>query len=115
MNEDERYLVRPQCNGYFVVRKALGADEVAECNRAIEHHSDDLTEIDQSLAGGSKALEGTSHRLGLGGMLAWERPWCEPFRHLLVHPSIAPYLNVILGERYRLDHGPGLIAMQRRL
>ena len=30
---------------------------------------------------------------------------------LLVHPSISPYFNVILGKGYRLDHGPGLIAM----
>lgn len=28
-----------------------------------------------------------------------------------MHPNIAPYLNGILGEDYRLDHGPGLIAM----
>ena len=109
MNDEQRYLF--DLNGYLVLREVLDADEVAEFNRAIDHHSDDLTEIDRSLAGGSKALEGTSRRLGLGGMLSWERPWCAPFRHFLVHPGIAPYLNVILGEGYRLDHGPGLIAM----
>ena len=44
-------------------------------------------------------------------MLAWDRPYCEPFRKLLVHPRIKPYLEEILGRGYRLDHGPGLIAM----
>ena len=68
MNEDERYLF--DLNSYLALRTALGADEVAEFNRAIEHHIDELTEIDRSLAGGSKALYGTSRRLGLSGMLA---------------------------------------------
>ena len=44
-------------------------------------------------------------------MLSWEDPWCEPFRELLVHPGVKPYLEGVLGEGYRLDHGPGLIAM----
>ena len=49
MNEDERYLF--DLNSYLALRTALGADEVAEFNRAIEHHIDELSEIDRSLAG----------------------------------------------------------------
>jgi hypothetical protein len=29
-----------------------------------------------------------STRIDLGGMLAWPRPHCEPFRELLVHPKV---------------------------
>ncbi len=29
----------------------------------------------------------------------------------MVHAKVSPYLKLILGDRYRLDHGPGLIAM----
>ena len=47
------------------------------------------------------------------GMLAWERPHCEPFRDLLVHAQLQPYLNELLGGGYRLDHGPLLIAMDK--
>ena len=75
MNDDERYLF--DLNGYLVLRQVLDAGEVAEMNAAIDHHGDGLNERDGSLAGGSGALAGTSHRKDLGGMLAWERPWCE--------------------------------------
>jgi hypothetical protein len=109
MNEDEKYLF--DLNGYLVLKDVLSADEVAKLNQGIDHHSDQISEIDGSLAGGSKVLEGTSRRKDLGGMLAWERPWCEPWRKLLVHPQVKPYIEGVLGEGYRLDHGPGLIAM----
>ena len=76
------------------------------------------------------------HRMDLGGMLSWEQPHCEPFRErdthttttregppgftepvrcwaaVLCHDSVKPYLDGVLGEGYRLDHGPGLIAME---
>ncbi len=110
MTEDERYLF--DMAGYLVVKDALTPEEVACCNATIDHHIDGLKEREGSLAGDSKALAGTSHRMDIGGMLGWERPWCEPFRKLLAHPRIVPCLNGILGKGYRLDHGPGLIAME---
>ncbi len=109
MTDDEKYLF--DLTGYLVLRDVLTPEEVERCNAAIDKHVDRLQEMEQSMAVGSKALEGTSHRRDLGGMLAWERPWCEPFRALLVHPRVVPYLEVILGKGFRLDHGPGLIAM----
>ena len=109
MNEDEKYLF--DLNGYLVLRGVLTKEDVELCNAGIDHHIDQLNEREGSLAGGSASLAGTSHRRDLGGMLGWERPWCEPFRRLLAHPVIVPYLNTSLGEGYRLDHGPGLIAM----
>ncbi|MGY8822590.1 MAG: phytanoyl-CoA dioxygenase family protein [Candidatus Latescibacterota bacterium] len=109
MNEDEKYLF--DLNGYLLLKNVLTVAEVAELNAGIDHHREQLQEREGSLAGGSKALEGTSHRKDLGGMLAWERPFCEPFRRLLIHERIKPFLEEILGRGYRLDHGPGLIAM----
>ena len=108
MNDDAKYLF--DLMGYIVIEDALTPEEVAHCNAAIDHRIDQL-KSSPSYSGGSRALAGTSTRQDLGGMLSWERPWCEPFRELLVHPSISPYFNVILGKGYRLDHGPGLIAM----
>ena len=32
---------------------------------------------------------------------------------MLAHPNTAPHLNTILGEGWRLDHGPGLIGMDQ--
>ena len=91
--------------------------------------------------GDSKTLggEGTSTRLGnQESLMDLEQPYCQPFRapHLLLlfvaadigmlsarcairagdmlaHPKTMPHLNTILGEGWRLDHGPGLIAMDK--
>ncbi|HIC18081.1 TPA: hypothetical protein EYO77_08210, partial [Candidatus Poribacteria bacterium] len=109
MNEDEKYLF--DLMGYVIIPDALTDTEVKTCNQAIDHHTELLRERQDSLAGGSEALAGTSHCKDMGGMLSWDRPWCELFRQLLVHPKVSPYLDAILGECYRLDHGPGLIAM----
>ena len=109
MNADEKYLF--DLMGYIIIPDALTGEEVKRCNQAIDHHIGQLREMQDSLAGGSGALAGTSHRKDMGGMLSWDRPWCEPFRQLLVHPNVSPYLDTILGKSYRLDHGPSLIAM----
>jgi len=109
MTDDEKYLF--DLTGYLVIRGALGEEEVRLCNEAIDHHKELFKEREESLSGGSSALEGTSHRLDISRMLAWERPWCEIFRDLLIHPNVLRYLQGILGTGYRLDHGPGLIAM----
>ena len=37
-------------------------------------------------------------------MLGWDDG--DPFRGLLAHPRIAPYLAALLGDGYRLDHQP---------
>ena len=111
MTDDEKYLF--DLNGYLVLTDVLTSEEVDRCNEAIDRHADQLQEREGSLTIGAPALGGTSNRKDLGGMLAWERPWCEPFRAMLVHPRVMPYLYVILGKGYRLDHGPGLIAMDK--
>ena len=46
-------------------------------------------------------------------MLSWDQPYCEPFRELLVQPRVKSILDGILGIGFRLDHGPGLIAMEK--
>ena len=111
MNQDDRYLF--DLNGYLVVKEVLSSEEVTTCNAAIDHHIDQLKEYERSLAGDSSALAGTEHRHDMGGMLSWDKPWCEPFRTMLAHPNMVPYLNGVLGEGYRLDHGPGLIAQNQ--
>ena len=109
MNEEEKYLF--DLNGYVVLSNVLSAQEIEHGNEAIDHHSDQMWERDSSLAGESTSLKGSSRRVEVGGMLSWKRPWCELFRSLLIHPGTKPYLEGILGEGYRLDHGPTLLAM----
>ncbi|MBT5872880.1 MAG: hypothetical protein HOH43_05625, partial [Candidatus Latescibacteria bacterium] len=35
-------------------------------------------------------------------------PWGEPFRNLIDHPAVLPYLTDLLGSRLRLDHDYGM-------
>jgi hypothetical protein len=112
MTDDERYFF--DVTGYLVVEDALTGAEVAACNAAIDQFSERIKPRgrEKPLAEGSAALQGQSGRLELTGMLAWEKPWCEPFRKLLVHPQIVGRLNEMSGQGFRLDHGPLLIGAE---
>ena len=115
MTDEELYLF--DLNGYIVIEGVLSADQVDRCTQAIDHQigAGVAKLVERSakltLAGGSSVMEGRSRRLDLhGDMLEWARPWCEPFRDLIVHPRLKPYLNAILGEGFRIDGGPSYIA-----
>jgi hypothetical protein len=111
MNDDEKFFF--DLEGYLILKNVLSADEVAHCNEAIDHHSASFFETDRTLEGESKVLGGGAKQKWMEGMLAWQRPWCEPFRDLMVHPRVGPYLAEVLEGTYRLDHGPLLIAMNK--
>ena len=90
MNADEKYLF--DLNGYLVIKNVLTPEEVVLANEAIDKHSDQarVRPRDQTLDGGSPELKGEQGRGELGGMLGWEEPWCNPFRHMLAHPTLVP-------------------------
>ena len=113
MNDEEKYLF--DLNGYLVIKNVLASDEIALCNQSVDQHADQIRERvgELSLSGGSEPLKGVTGRGDLGGMLGWEKPWSQPFRELLAHPKIVPYLNEILGVGFRMDHNPGLITMRK--
>ena len=111
MTDDELYLF--DLNGFIVIEGLLSADEVDRCNQAIDHQiAADVAKVIErppagTLDGGSSVMAGTSRRLDMqGDMLAWERPWCDPFRLMLTHPKIVDIFNEVLDEGFRLDHGP---------
>jgi hypothetical protein len=85
MNENEQYLFDLQ--GYIAVPNALDKEQLADLNALLDKH------IEQECASDRPA-----HRFG--GLLEWGKP----YRDLIDNPSIVPYLDVILGERFRLDH-----------
>ncbi len=109
MDEYEKYTF--DLNGYLVVENILTPEEIAACNGAINQNADRIRERseEQSLSGGSGALKGKQGRGDLGGMLTWPQPWCRPFRDLLAHPRIVPYLLELLRDGFRLDHLYGII------
>lgn len=100
--------------GYVVVRGALSPAQLKLANEAVDNME---LEASPSYTRGSSALAGAGTgitRLGyVGGLLDLPPPYCTPFREMLAHPATTPHLNTILGEGWRHDHGPGLIAMDQ--
>ena len=109
MTETEKYLF--DVHGYLVIKGALSPAEVVAANAAIDHHAAKIQIRPNDLAHGSKTLEGKTGRGDLSGMLTWEKPHCEVFRQMVVHPNIAPYLEELLGPGFRLE-GLGIITME---
>ena len=111
MSTDEKYLF--DLVGFVIVRDVLSEEHLEVANAAI-----DASELTQSpeYFGDSVALKGQNSSTRLGSnenLLELPKPFCDPFREMLAHPKTIPHLNTILGEGWRLDHGPGLIAMDK--
>ena len=111
MSADEKYLF--DLNGFIVVRDVLSKEQLELANAAI-----DSLELEPSpeYFRDSIALKGENSSTRLSpreSLLELPKPNCQPFREMLAHPKTTPHLNTILGEGWRLDHGPGLIAMDK--
>lgn len=89
MNEVEKYLFDLQ--GYLIIENVLTAVEIATLNALID--AQNLPE---------PSLE--SGKARFGNFLNWGKPFCD----LLDHPKLLPYLKVILGDGFRLDHYYGI-------
>jgi len=92
VNDHERYLF--DLHGYLVVEGALSADVVAQLNALVD-------------AQGLPTPDASIDSQRFAGFLEWG----QPFRDLLDHPRLLPYLLEMLGPAPRLDHAYG-IAMR---
>ena len=82
MTGEEKFAV--DLDGYLVIKNVLTADEVAEMNAI----------IDKGDLQGAPSL------------------WGEPFRKLIDHPKILPYLIELMGPHVRLDHDYAIFMEQ---
>ena len=89
MNDAELYLFDLQ--GFLVIENVLDAGELASLNQLFEARQ--LPEPNRE--GGTTSF---------GNFLTWGQPFCD----LLDHPRLMPYLKVILGDGFRLDHYYGI-------
>ena len=108
MGEREKYLFDLQ--GFLLVRGFLSTVEVDTLNESLDANLDKRGEYGEpnTLSGQwqGRPLEGRfSPFRHYSGMLTWQQPWCQPFRDLLVHPKLIPYLNTLMGRGWKLDHG----------
>jgi hypothetical protein len=114
MTEDERYLF--DLNGYIIVRGVLTPEQVKEANDAINNHSHKMIErSEDSLRNAVKETkfygEGPG-RMDLGQVLEWGKE-SKVFKSILAHPRLVPLFHGILGEGYRMDHLPFVLAQNK--
>ena len=97
MNEREKYLF--DLRGYIVVRNALTADQVADLSARLQACRQTQ---DRRHYGSDRTVFGTEKDI------AWSAPslltWGGAYIDLIDLETIAPYLEVLLGDGYRLDH-----------
>ena len=68
-----------------MVEDVLSPAQVALANKAIDYHAASIQNRPADLSGGAANLVGRSGRGELRqNPLTFERPWCEPFRQMLV-------------------------------
>jgi hypothetical protein len=99
MNTEEKYLF--DLMGFLVVKQVLSSDEVRELNARLDAF--DLWRKAES--GREKALFNDPNFVTLGAPHTWD----EPFRRLLAHPRMLPYLQSLVGPKFRYDHGYALL------
>ncbi|MDX1935069.1 MAG: phytanoyl-CoA dioxygenase family protein [Capsulimonadales bacterium] len=85
MTDTEKYLF--DLNGYLALPEVLTRNELDALNSL----------LDERIAA-EREPEETSFRFR--DILTWGRP----YRDLLAHPRVLPYLHALVGERCRLDH-----------
>jgi len=116
LSDAERFFF--DLNGFITVKGLLSPAEVKACNNAIDVHAAEIrSREDETLRNTKEGTplrgDGTTPRKELGCMLSWPEPHCTPFRHLLAHPRIVPYLNDLCGSGFRMDHLPLLIVQKK--
>ena len=109
MSDREKYLFDLQ--GFLVIAGFLTPGEVAALNTAIDANTDKRGE--HVGAADSPELEGSHLRGHYHSMLTWDHPWCQPFRDILAHPRLVPYLNTFFGRGWKLDHSPDILTATR--
>jgi hypothetical protein len=105
MNEHEKYLF--DLRGYIVVRNALDPDQIQDLRTRLETHREE-----KHLLGSDRTLFRQS------GDPAWSAAsllsWGGTYLDLIDLPAIRPYLTLLLGSGYRLDHDYIKIDSARR-
>ena len=110
MNAKERYFW--DLNGHLILRGVLNKKELAAANAAIDACADRISPGEPNcLSRGSESLQGLG-RPGLRGtqLLNIEKPHCDIFKKMLVHPDVISRLRYMCGRGFRLDHGPQFIG-----
>jgi len=99
MDAEEKYLF--DLMGFLVLPQVLAREEVDELNALIDSY--DLWR--KAKSGEEPAWVNDPNFMTVGAPHTWD----EPFRRLLAHPRIMPYLKTLVGPKFRYDHGHALL------
>ena len=94
MNETEKFLFDLQ--GFIKIPNFLTTDEVNALNASFDANWDKRYD-DPNHAPKGKTF-GPVRRGIFTGMLEWDKPHSLPFRDLLAHKKLIPYLNTFFGR-----------------
>lgn len=107
----ERELYRFDLEGAIVIPGILSDVEVEAANAALDANAD-RAHVMEDETFGAKALAG-ERRTAYDGMLTWDKPHCDPFRSMIAHPKVMPYLDDLLGAGWHLDHAPNVFEFTK--
>ena len=96
MNEHDKYLF--DLRGYLVVKNALSEEQVADLSDRLEQHRTENKRVFGSDR--TRYPEGARSSWSASSLLEWGGTYTD----LIDLPSIAPYLEALLGPDHRLDH-----------
>ena len=91
--------------GWLVVPGVLSLEELDKIKAALDANVGRRLE-DEPTTEESTTLVGRHRRRSFRGVLEWPKPWCDPFRDLIVVDRLIPYLDEFLGRGWHLDHHP---------
>src|SRR5689334_19935003 len=99
MHEKERYLF--VLTGYLVVEDILTAEELRELNATIDEFDVWEQHGPSRVKAESLGLRRSENKVSVDPL----HKWGGPFRQLINHPRLLPYLVELIGPRFRYDHG----------
>ncbi len=112
MSEREKFLFDLQ--GFLHVKEFLTALEVEALNEAVDANVVPAEEYywtgPNQYSGG---MDGAYNVRTASGMFTWEQPWCQPFRDLIAHVKLIPYMNSLFGRGWRVEGDPALIMARK--
>ena len=106
MNDTEKFLFDLQ--GFLKVPNFLSDAEVQTLNDSFDANEAKRTEDGNHNTAAD--LDGERRRGFFSGMLEWEKPHSLPFRELLAHKKLSPYLNTLFGRGWKMDHSPFMLC-----
>ena len=101
MTDEERYLFDLQ--GYMVLEDVLKADELRDLNQVLDEYN--LWNESHGQGGFFDSWRNGDHQVSAGPV----HRFAKPFRQLLGHTRIVPYLTDLLGKQFRFDHGHAML------